>query len=54
MSYHHYSPAPLGGLWATEEGTCDARESEATRTQVQMISLELWFLHVCVRYLPIT
>jgi hypothetical protein len=31
-SYHHYSPASLGGLRATEEGTHDASESKATRT----------------------
>jgi hypothetical protein len=30
MSYHHYSPTPLGGLRATEEATCDASKSEAS------------------------
>jgi hypothetical protein len=29
MSYHHYSLVPSGGLWAIEEGTCDASEYEA-------------------------
>jgi hypothetical protein len=34
MSYHHYSLMPSGGLWATEEGTCDTSEFEATWTQI--------------------
>jgi hypothetical protein len=38
MSYHHYSPTPSGGLWATKEGTCDANESEAACTQIQRAS----------------
>jgi hypothetical protein len=38
MSYHPYSPRPSGQLWATEEGTRDARESEATHTQVPRAS----------------
>jgi hypothetical protein len=38
-SYHrYYSLMPSGGLLMTEEGTCDASESEATRTQVQRAS----------------
>jgi hypothetical protein len=32
-SYHQYSPTLSLGLQATEEGTCDASESEATCTQ---------------------
>jgi hypothetical protein len=38
ISYHHYYPTPSGGLRATKEGTCDARESEAVRTRVQRAS----------------
>jgi hypothetical protein len=38
MSYHHYSPVPSGGLRASEEGTCDASESEATCTQIHRAS----------------
>jgi hypothetical protein len=38
MSYHHYSPTPSGGLQATEEGTCNASESEATDTRIQRAS----------------
>jgi hypothetical protein len=38
MSNHHYSSTPLGGLWATEEGTCDVSESVAARTQIQRAS----------------
>jgi hypothetical protein len=34
MSYHHYSPMPLGGLRAAEEGACNTSESEAVHTQV--------------------
>jgi hypothetical protein len=30
-NYHHYSPTLLGGLWATEEGTCD---TESPRSHV--------------------
>jgi hypothetical protein len=37
-SYTRYSPMPSGGLRETEEGTCDASESKATRTQVQRAS----------------
>jgi hypothetical protein len=38
MSYHHYSPTPLGGLRAPKEGTCDASESEAMCTRIQRAS----------------
>jgi hypothetical protein len=38
MSYHDYSPMPSGGLWETEEGTCNTSESEAARTRVQRAS----------------
>jgi hypothetical protein len=38
-SYHrYYSPAPLGGPQATEQGTYNASESKAMCTQVQRAS----------------
>jgi hypothetical protein len=37
ISYHHYSTSS-GGSHATEEGMCDANDSEATHTQVQRAS----------------
>jgi hypothetical protein len=38
MSYRHYSPASLGGLQATEEGTCIAIKFEAMHNRVQRAS----------------
>jgi hypothetical protein len=38
MSYHHYSPVLSGGLPASEEGTCNASESEAARTRIHRAS----------------
>jgi hypothetical protein len=38
INYHYYSTAPIGGPWATDRGTCNARKSKARRTPVQMKS----------------
>jgi hypothetical protein len=38
IGYHHYSLVLSEWSWATEEGTCDASESEAARTRAQRAS----------------